>query len=132
MPFDPNLPIDDSLAEAAELRDQFNGLKALIDALQAQINTLLTPVLVYDKQAERWNIIYAGPMPYQWDIWERNNFTPTWWKLGEKVADTFPAPTESILSGDETWWQVKFIGNDGDGHDVTPFSNVVSSPNAPV
>ena len=32
MSFDPNLPVDDSLATAAELRGQFAGLKTLIDA----------------------------------------------------------------------------------------------------
>lgn len=32
--FNPALPVDDSLVVAGELRDQFNGLKDLIDAIQ--------------------------------------------------------------------------------------------------
>ena len=32
MPFDPSLPQENTLADAAQMRSQFNGLKALIDA----------------------------------------------------------------------------------------------------
>ena len=35
MAFNPTLPLDNSLMVAVEMRDQFNGLKALIDALGA-------------------------------------------------------------------------------------------------
>jgi hypothetical protein len=35
MSFDPTKPLDDSLAEASELRGQFNALKALNDGLPA-------------------------------------------------------------------------------------------------
>jgi hypothetical protein len=31
--FDPTLPQENTLADAAQMRSQFNGLKALIDAL---------------------------------------------------------------------------------------------------
>jgi len=37
MPYDPTLPVNHSPIVAAELRAQFNGLKALIDALQTQV-----------------------------------------------------------------------------------------------
>ena len=44
--FNPALPVDDSLVVAGELRDQFNGLKDLIDAIQtinaAQIDSVTT------------------------------------------------------------------------------------------
>ncbi len=40
MPFNPNLPLYKSRVVSAELRDQFNGLKALIDALAAQVAAL--------------------------------------------------------------------------------------------
>jgi hypothetical protein len=39
MAYDPNLPADNSLASAAELRNQLAGLKALIDAQQATIDS---------------------------------------------------------------------------------------------
>lgn len=42
MPYDPTKPADGSLADAAELRAQFAAMKALIDALQAQVNALPT------------------------------------------------------------------------------------------
>ena len=35
MPFDPTKPVQGSEIDANELRDQFNGLKALIDAIPA-------------------------------------------------------------------------------------------------
>jgi hypothetical protein len=35
MPFNPNLPLDDSLMVAGQMRSQFNGLKTLIDNVPA-------------------------------------------------------------------------------------------------
>lgn len=40
MAYDPNLPANNANVVAAELRAQFGGLKALIDAQQIQINAL--------------------------------------------------------------------------------------------
>ncbi|MEI6198077.1 MAG: hypothetical protein WCS42_27490, partial [Verrucomicrobiota bacterium] len=37
MPYDPTLPVNLSPIRATELRDQFNALKALIDAQAAQL-----------------------------------------------------------------------------------------------
>jgi hypothetical protein len=31
-----------------------------------------------------------------------------------------------IIPDGVTWWQVKFCGEDGDGNQCTPFSNVIS------
>ena len=42
MVFDPTKPVEDSPLDAAEVRDQFNSLKALIDAQAAQISALQT------------------------------------------------------------------------------------------
>jgi hypothetical protein len=38
MPFDPALPVINTLIDANELRAQFNGLKELIDAQQQQLD----------------------------------------------------------------------------------------------
>ncbi len=38
MAFNPNLPVDDSPLDAAEMRDQLNALKALYDGQQATIS----------------------------------------------------------------------------------------------
>ena len=40
MAFDPTLPVEESPLDAAEMREQFNGLKGLIDDLQSQIADL--------------------------------------------------------------------------------------------
>jgi hypothetical protein len=37
MPFDPTKPVNNSPLNSAEVRDQFSGLKTLIDALAAQV-----------------------------------------------------------------------------------------------
>ena len=42
MPFDPTKPANNSQMKSAEMRDQFNALKALIDAQAAQIAALQT------------------------------------------------------------------------------------------
>jgi hypothetical protein len=41
MPFDPTKPANDTPVNSLEMRNQLNALKALIDALQAQVNGLL-------------------------------------------------------------------------------------------
>ncbi len=44
MPFNPTLPINNSPIVSLELRNQFNGLKALIDAQAAQLAALTAQV----------------------------------------------------------------------------------------
>jgi hypothetical protein len=44
MSFDPTKPAEDSPLDAAEMRDQLNGLKALIDAQQSQIAALQSQI----------------------------------------------------------------------------------------
>ncbi len=39
MAFDPNYPVDHSLIAAADFRNQFNALKALMDAQQSTIDS---------------------------------------------------------------------------------------------
>ena len=38
MPFDPALPQENTPVDAAQMRSQLNGLKALIDAIASRIN----------------------------------------------------------------------------------------------
>ena len=45
MPFDPTLPKTDSEMKSAEMRNQFNGLKELIDAIPAGATPTLAQVL---------------------------------------------------------------------------------------
>ena len=44
MAFDPTLPVEHTPLDAAQMRDQFNALKALIDAQATQITDLQTQV----------------------------------------------------------------------------------------
>ena len=44
MAYDPNLPANHAPIVSQELRDQFNGLKALIDAQQATIDAQQTQI----------------------------------------------------------------------------------------
>jgi len=39
MAFNPTLPVENTPLDAAQMRDQFNGLKALIDAQQQQLDS---------------------------------------------------------------------------------------------
>jgi len=59
MPYDPTLPINNSPISSAELRNQFAGLKALIDAQQAQI-TALQAALDNKAEAIVWSELDPG------------------------------------------------------------------------
>jgi len=49
-----------------------------------------------------------------------------------RVSDILGRMSDIIRRGPgEVWWQIKSIGNDGNGHDVTPYSNVGNSSNVP-
>lgn len=85
-----------------------------------------TPQLVRDTATSLWNITWDGPLPENWQEWKRCDYLADWTVQGTLAPVDFPANTDAILEGDEQWWQVKFVGVDGDGNRVTPFSNVVS------
>jgi hypothetical protein len=38
MPFDPTLPLNNSLISSSELRNQLNGLKTLLDNVEVELN----------------------------------------------------------------------------------------------
>ncbi|MEI7733618.1 MAG: hypothetical protein WCO56_28895 [Verrucomicrobiota bacterium] len=96
MPFDPNKPVDNSLAEAGELRDQFNALKALDDdksariaALEAQVAALQASVVTTTQLAEALSNLSAalianssansnGVMPMDFVVSD----PPTQWETG--------------------------------------------------
>lgn len=133
MSFDPTLPVDDSLAVAGELRNQFNALKALFDAQQTQITAQaaqmaqlapLMPVLNRDANGQ-WTLTYSGPAQSTWQIWARYDGSPNWNMSGEMQTNQFPVSDEDMSPGG-SWWQVKICGEDGDGNQSTAFSNIIS------
>jgi hypothetical protein len=46
MPFDPTLPINNSLISSPELRNQLNGLKSLIDNVEVELNNAIAGTAV--------------------------------------------------------------------------------------
>jgi len=59
MPYNPSLPINNSPITSAELRNQFAGLKASMDAQQAQI-TALQAALDGKAEAIIWSELDPG------------------------------------------------------------------------
>jgi hypothetical protein len=50
MPFDPNIPAPNTKMKSAEMRNQFNALKALIDALTLAVTGLQAQVAAHSSQ----------------------------------------------------------------------------------
>jgi hypothetical protein len=46
MPFDPTLPVNNSLISSPELRNQLNGLKSLIDNVEVELNNAIAGTAV--------------------------------------------------------------------------------------
>ena len=124
MSYDPALPVNHSPIVAAELRNQFNGLAEIIAALQAQLAPLV-PV-VTRSSGGMWTLAYAGPALDYWQVWTRYEGSEAWSQSGELPASAFPAPDADVVPGGTPWWQIKLCGENGDGKQLTPFSNVIS------
>jgi hypothetical protein len=131
MAFDPNYPVDHMKIVAADFRNQFNSLKAIIDAQQNQLTALqqqiapLVPVLTRSV-AGQWTLAFAGSVHDYWQIWARSNGNPVWSNTGELSNSDFPATDGDIAPDGATWWQVKICGEDSNGKQATPFSNIIS------
>ena len=131
MAYDPNYPVDHSRIVAADFRNQFNALKAIIDTQQSQFDVLqqqlapLVPVL-NRSAAGQWTLTYAGPKHDSWQEWVRSSVNPAWSDTGEMSSSDFPAQDADMVPDGASWWQVKICGEDGDGNPATPFSNIIS------
>jgi len=141
MPFDPNLPANHAPVVSAELRSQFNGLKALIDGLQAQVNALQsalpTPALDHDEDNDADRLWLSKALqPAQPDEW-------LGWKSasGLGTPDTNPSEWDGPLgfdddNSDDANWIIEWDGFSSNGHFIaayrvgqtrSPFSNKVSA-----
>ena len=60
MSFDPTKPVEDSPLDAAEMRNQFNGLKALIDAQQVTIAAQQAQIAVQQVQIDEMPAVLGG------------------------------------------------------------------------
>ena len=140
MAYDPTLPANNSPIVSAELRNQFAGLKALIDAQQAQINALLSGGLVppvldrdADNDADRLKLskTLQPTQPDEWLGWNSNS--------GIGNPDTHPSEWNGPLSwdsdnSDDSSWVIEWDGFEGNnyfiaayrvGSNRSPYSNVV-------
>jgi len=131
MPFNPNLPVEDSPLDAAEMRDQFNGLKTIIDAQAAQIsaqaallNQLIIPQLNHDNTGA-WSVSIIGTLPALWQVWVRSDLNNDWSNTAAYTPANFPVNDIGLMPFGAQWWQIKVCGSDGSTN-ITPFSNIVS------
>ena len=91
MPFDSTKPVENTPLDAAEMRDQFNALKALYDAQAVQIATLTTQVAALQAQlAAKATAIPAVALfdtniPYHTPM-EPGDFDPIYNKMNEVIA----------------------------------------------
>jgi hypothetical protein len=61
-----------------------------------------------------------------WQVWVRSSGNPDWSETGEFRTGDFPASDDEMVPDGALWWQVKICGQDGDGNQATPFSNIIS------
>jgi hypothetical protein len=131
MPYDPNFPPDHQPLNGAPFRDQFNALKALVDAQSAQLAawqaqfTLLVPVVTRSAGGV-WTMTYNGPTLDYWQVWVRYEGSEAWSESGELPPSAFPAVDADLVPDGTPWWQIKFCGENGDWKPNTPFSNIIS------
>jgi hypothetical protein len=94
MPYDPTLPANNSPIVSAELRNQFAGLKALIDGLQPR---LPAPVLDHDSANDADRLTLSRTLqPYTPDEWMG-------WKSDSGIGnpDTHPQEWNGPLGYDD-------------------------------
>ena len=138
MAFNPTLPVENTPLDAAEMRGQFNGLKAFIDAqaalisaqqtqLNAQawlLNQLNIPKLNHDNEGA-WSVGYIGTLPALWQVWVRSDLNTDWSNTASYTPANFPVNDIGLMPPGAQWWQIYVCGSDGSSN-ITPFSNVVS------
>jgi len=139
MPYDPNFPPDHQALAGAPWRNQFQGLKALIDAQAAQIaaqqqqldaqaallNQLILPQLNHDDQGA-WSVSYIGTLPALWQVWVRSDLNNDWSNTASYTPANFPVNDIGLVPQGSQWCQIKICGSDSSNNTLTPFSNVVS------
>ena len=138
VPFDPSKPQEGDDLDAVEIRDQFNGLKAFIDAqtvlitaLQTQNTALLAqlapilPLLNHDDEGA-WSVSFGEALPALWQVWVRSNLNTDWSNTAAYAPADFPSTDSGLCPPGALWWQIKICGSDSGNNPLTPFSNVIS------
>ena len=139
MPYDPNFPPDHQALAGVPWRNQFQGLKALIDAQAAQIsaqqtqlnaqaallNQLIIPQLNHDNSGT-WSVSIIGTLPALWQVWVRSDLNNDWSNTAAYTPANFPVSDIGLAPFGAQWWQIKVCGSDSSNNTLTPFSNIVS------
>ena len=132
MAFNPTLPVENTALDAAQMRDQFNGLKAIIDAQQTQLNAqaallnqLILPQLNHDNTGA-WSVGYIGTLPALWQVWVRSDLNTDWSNTAAYAPANFPVNDIGLAPPGAQWWQIYVCGSDSSNNPLTTFSNTVS------
>jgi hypothetical protein len=148
MAYDPTLPADHSPIVSQELRDQFNGLKALIDVQDATIEaqdalinaqqaligglqeqvTALKLVLTANNLTMSLDWSYSGPVCDGFHIFvHQPNDAPGVFNDSNQVGgDLRSWGTDFDTPADAAGHAFYIVPMDGDGNPLTPPSNTVS------
>jgi hypothetical protein len=112
MPFDPTKPVENSPLDAAEMRNQLNALKALIDAQAAQVT-------IIKLDGSHFSIIWRGSLPLEWAVQSQGEPGGIW-------------DVETVVDGDVMLvgvtgapYAVRMVGRDAGHNPVTDVSNVL-------
>jgi len=111
MPFDPTKPGNSSLISSAELRDQLNALKALIDGLDARVAALEPPTATGFGDARAngpltqdgmWNgyPAYVTPSGARYYVADMNHYRCS--LIGDTTGCDYVNPATDVVAGDYT------------------------------
>jgi len=125
MPYDPSKPVENSPLDAAEMRNQLNGLKDLIDAQAMLLAQLIIPQLNHDNTGA-WSVSIIGTPPALWQVWVRSDLNNDWTNPAAYTPANFPVTDSGLVPQGSQWSQIKVCGSDSSNNTLTPFSNIVS------
>jgi hypothetical protein len=112
MAFNPTLPANNSPIVSAELRNQFNGLKSLIDAAAA------SPSIV-KIDGGHFSIIWRGSLPLEWAVQTQADAGGIW------DINTVVAGNVMLVGVTGAPYAVRMVGRDAGHNPVTDVSNVL-------
>jgi hypothetical protein len=112
MAFDPTLPANNSPIVSAELRNQFNALKALIDAQAAQVT-------IIKLDGSHFSIIWRGSLPLEWAVQTQGNQGGIW------DINTVVAGNVMLVGVTGSPYAVRMVGRDAGHNPVTDVSNIL-------
>jgi hypothetical protein len=119
MAFDPTKPADNAPIVGQVFRDQFNALKSLIDAQQAQIAALQSQVTIVKLDGSHFSIIWRGSLPLEWAVQSQGNQGGIW------DINTVVAGNVMLVGVSGSPYAVRMVGRDAGHNPVTDVSNVL-------